>query len=119
MAQIEPGFALLIQCDECPWRSDVPTGKFLPERYAALADSCRQGWPPKAIFACHKSPEGKEQACVGYLLRNGTNSIAVRLAMAQGRCDPTKLQARGPLYDNFREMCLANGYDPGDDEDFL
>lgn len=119
MAKVEPGFALKVQCDECPWRSDVPTGKFPPERYAALADTCRQGWPPQAIFACHKTPEGREQACVGYLLRNGLNNIAVRIAASQARFDPKALEARGPLYESFREMAIANGFDPGNDRDFV
>ncbi|HXE51207.1 MAG TPA: DUF6283 family protein [Ramlibacter sp.] len=117
MSAVKPGFALVIQCDECPWRRDVPTGNFPPERYAALANSCRQGYPPAPMFACHKTPEGKEQACVGYLLRNGTNNIAVRIAAAEGRVKLRALQVRGPLYDGFRAMAVANGYDPGDDSD--
>lgn len=80
MANVTPGFALVIQCDECPWRRDVPTGRFPPERYRALARTCQQGLPFRPIFACHKTPEGKEQACVGFLLLNGRNNLAVRMA---------------------------------------
>ena len=118
MADVEPGFALKIQCDECPWRTDVPTGKFPPARYKALAKSCKQQWPPTPMFACHKTPAGKEQACVGYLLRNGLNNFAVRIAIIEGRLNPAELQARGPLYDSFRDMAIANGYDPGNDRDY-
>lgn len=119
MADVQPGFALKIQCDECPWRSDVEVGRFPPERYKALENTCRQGWPPQPIFACHKTPEGKEQACVGYLMLNGRNNIAVRLAAIERRIDLTALQQRGPLYRNFREMARANGHDPGNNPDFL
>lgn len=117
MAAVEPGFALKTQCNECPWRTDVDVGRFPPERYAALTNSCRQGWPPGPIFACHKTPEGKEQACVGYLLRNGTNNIAVRMAASQGRLSLADLKATGPLYDGFRDMAIANGHDPGNERD--
>jgi hypothetical protein len=118
MKKIEPGFAIKIQCDECPWRRDVPVGRFAPSRYRALAATCKQGWPPGPIFACHKTPEGKEQACVGFLLLNGRNNIGVRIAASQHRFNPGELRAVGPLYDGFREMCVANGFDPGDDADF-
>jgi hypothetical protein len=118
MAEVEQGFALKIQCDECPWRTDVKPGQFPPERYKALTSSCQQGWPPRPIFSCHKTPGGKEQACVGYLLRSGQNNIAIRLAQARGDIVLEELQARGPLYDHFRAMCIANGYDPGDHEDY-
>ena len=118
MSQVEPGFALTVQCDECPWRTDVPAGKFPPERYAALANTCLQGWPPRPIFACHKTPEGREQACVGYLMLNGENNIAVRIAASTGRLDFGALKARGPLYSGFREMAIANGFDPGDHPDY-
>lgn len=70
------------------------------------------------MFACHKTPEGKEQACVGYLLRNGTNNIAVRIAACDGRVNLRELQARGPLYDSFREMAVANSFDPGSHDDY-
>jgi hypothetical protein len=113
-----PGFALRVQCEECPWRTDVAPGRFSPERYQALAETCLQGLPWRPIFACHKTGEGREQACVGYLLRNGANNFVVRLAANSRKFDPQALRATGPLYDGFRAMAIANGWDPGDHPDF-
>lgn len=95
-------------CGECPWRKDVPVGRFPPERYVALASSVQQGFNP--MFACHKSPEGcgNEFACVGYLLSpESRNNFAVRLALIQGRIDLSKLSTDAPMFESYAEM--ANG----------
>ncbi len=104
-------------CAECPWRRDVAPGRFPPERYEALLSTCKPGGMPKAMFACHKSSEGQEKACAGMLLVEGPNLNSVRLAVALGKIDPHEVTAAGPLYENFREMAKANGYDPGPDWD--
>ena len=104
-------FCMPITCPECPWRRDVPVGRFPPERYARLRDTCETGGL-RAIFACHKSPEGAERACAGFLLVHGANSNAVRLAVIRGRFRPDEIRAAAPLYDDFAVMARANGYDP-------
>jgi Family of unknown function (DUF6283) len=97
-------------CDECPWRRDVPTGRFPPERFIKLRRTVEQGFSP--IFACHKSQEGTDVACVGYLLRDGENNFIVRIAASDKAFDPMKLEATGPLYEGFEEMAQANGVRP-------
>ena len=96
-----------VTCDECPWRKDVPVGRFPPSRYRALRRTVEQGFGP--VFACHKTPEGRDSACVGYLLRDGMNNFRVRLAVIRGEVKPARLRAAGPLYENFEEMARANG----------
>lgn len=102
-----PSFRATKTCDECPWRKDVPTGRFPPERFIKLRRTVEQGFGP--IFACHKSHEGTDVACVGYLLRCGENNWMVRMAASERAFDPMKLEATGPLYDDFEEMARANG----------
>ena len=96
-----------VTCNECPWRRDVPVGRFPPERFEALARSVDQGFAP--VFACHKSPDAGEFACAGYLMRDGTSNFRVRLALIDKQIDLTALVASGPLYGAFREMAKANG----------
>lgn len=76
-------------CDECPWRVDAEPGRFAPERWAALAASSadERGFGPEygnPLFACHKTPEGEERACAGWLAREGANHPTVRLAVLLG-----------------------------------
>jgi len=105
-----PSFRLKKTCDECPWRKDVPVGRFPPERFVALRATVVQGL--NALFACHKSVEGREGVCVGYLLRCGENNWVVRLAASRKEFNPRELEAAGPLYDNFEQMAKANGVRP-------
>lgn len=106
-------------CPECPWRRDVPVGKFPPDRYRALAGSCGQTMEP--MFACHKSVEGDEIACAGMLAVAGATSIRVRLGIAAGAINMAAVSAAvseadfPPLYGSFAEMAVANGV-PADDE---
>lgn len=104
-------FAVTTTCDECPWRRDVAVGRFPPERYKALENTCKQifGGP---IFACHKTHEGNERACAGFLLVEGWENISVRLAASAKRFDMSEITAAAPLYGSFAEMAVANGYDP-------
>ncbi|MYR58330.1 hypothetical protein GTY54_19525 [Streptomyces sp. SID625] len=37
------------------------------------------------MFACHKTPEGREKACAGWLAAVGHEHVGVRLAVAQRR----------------------------------
>jgi len=105
----QPGFKQTRTCDECPWRKDVPPGRFPKERFIALRVSVKQGFFP--LFACHKSPEEAPCACAGYLMVEGENNFFVRLAVIEGRFDPKKLEVTAPLYESYREMALANGVD--------
>jgi len=77
-------------CTECPWRKDTRPGQFPAERYAQLACTAEQapGEEPDfnaPWFACHKTPEGREEACAGWLAAVGHRHLGVRLAVAQDR----------------------------------
>lgn len=76
-------------CDECPWRKDCEPGRFERERWEALAASSadERGMGPEvtgSLFACHKTPEGSERACAGWLAVEGINHPLVRLDVMTG-----------------------------------
>lgn len=100
-------------CPECPWRRDVPPGRFPPERFRALADTCKPGGL-RPMFACHLSPEGAERACAGFVLVAGPDANSVRLAAARGRFRPGEVSTDAPLFGSYREMAEANGVAPDD-----
>lgn len=100
-------FRLKTTCAECPWRRDVPTGRFPPERFERLRTTCEQAFGP--YFSCHKSTNDAPAICVGYLLVDGQNNFRVRLAQVRREFDPRGLRAEGPLYASYEEMAEANG----------
>lgn len=76
-------------CDECPYRLDAEPGRFDRERWEALRSSSadERGMGPEfggVLFACHKTPEGGERACAGWLAVEGINHPTVRLSIALG-----------------------------------
>jgi hypothetical protein len=104
-------------CAECPFRKDVEPGQFPAERYAALRGTCRsddtvQAPLGSAMFACHKSPEGGEFACAGWLAVEGLNHLTVRLAIAQGDLpsDAVRPGEGWPeLHEDYEAMARAMG----------
>jgi hypothetical protein len=94
-------------CAECPWRTDVKPGKFPVERFRVLAPTAYD--MARNIFACHMSREGGEVACAGFVLQQGAHNLSLR--MARQRFD---VSSAAPLYDNYREMAIANGVDESD-----
>ncbi|MGQ3121239.1 MAG: DUF6283 family protein [Aliihoeflea sp.] len=105
-SEAAPRFAVRRTCGECPWLRATPVGRFPVERFVELASTADQGF--NGVFACHKSPDGREQACAGYLLAAGMNNWSVRLAAIRGRLDMSEISATGPLYDSYAEMLMAN-----------
>jgi hypothetical protein len=99
-------------CPECPWRKDVPTGVFPADAFRTSANTACDA--SVRIFACHMSGTEAPLACAGFLLQNADNNIAVRIASSMGRFDPDQVSSRAPLYDNYREMAIANGVDSDD-----
>lgn len=104
-------------CSECPWRLDQPAGRFPACRYDALRDtsagprgeSAPLGAP---LFACHKTAEGREIACAGWLAVEGHRHVGVRLAVATGRLDPATLEPAPdwpPLHGSYAALAAANG----------
>lgn len=102
-------------CSECPWRTDQPPGRFPACRYEALRDtSARGGSAPLGapMFACHKSAEGRDIACAGWLAIEGANHVGVRLAVVQGRLDPDALTPGSgwpDLHESYTALAEANG----------
>lgn len=101
-------------CAECPFRRDTAPGQFPACRYEALrATAGRPGAevPVGApMFACHKSPEGREEACAGWLAVCGIEHLGVRLAVLSGRLEPEHLSAADgwpELYDSYDQMAAA------------
>ena len=78
-------------CVECPWRIDVEPGQFPPERYDALRETTgtpgREAPIGAPMFACHKSPDGREFVCAGWLASVGVESLTARLAAVSGIID--------------------------------
>lgn len=97
-------------CDECPWRVDVPVGKFSPERFASLAGTA--GDISFTVFACHKSPDDRPMPCAGAILRQPHN-LRLRLLASAGEINPEAVGDGGfPLFENYRAMAVANGVPP-------
>ncbi len=95
-------------CAECPWRRDVPTGRFPPERYLALAGTAYD--MADRLFACHKSTEDDPIACAGFVLRGGTHNLSLRLAYSRGDIQRDSVTDGGyALFEDYREMAIANG----------
>lgn len=104
--------AQLRPCTECPWRTDVEAGRFPPERYERLAATAHDcSW---SIFACHKSTEGNDVVCAGFLARGAEHNLAIRMALAHGEIDPIDRSGGFDLFADYRAMAVANGVDPAD-----
>lgn len=78
-----------VPCAECPWVKATKAGQFTAERFEALRATT--GGPGNEapfgspMFACHKSADGKEMPCAGWLAAVGIESITVRVLVSTGR----------------------------------
>jgi Family of unknown function (DUF6283) len=103
-------------CAECPFRRDTEPGQFPACRYQALQETAGQpgneaplGAP---MFACHKSAEGREEACAGWLAVAGYEHLGVRLAIALGRLPAAALSPGEDwpeLFGSYEETAEAQG----------
>lgn len=108
-------------CSECPWRADAEPGRFPACRYEALtatagAPGAEVGFEAP-IFACHKTPDGGERACAGWLAVVGYDHLGVRFAIMTGRLDPAALKAGDgwpELYPSYAALAAANGHEVED-----
>ncbi len=94
-------------CADCPWRLDAPIGNFLPERFVNLAHTSYD--MNLAQFACHKSLEGSEIGCAGFLLAGAAHNLGTRLGLRAGTVDLDAVSSDYPLFPSFRAMAIANG----------
>lgn len=104
-------------CVECPWKKDTAPGQFPAERYAALRattigpDGYEAGIDA-TLFACHRSPEGDELACAGWLAAVGYNSLHVRLLVSYGKIPAEALNPGDDwpeLFLDYDEMAARQG----------
>lgn len=107
-------------CSECPWRCDTEPGQFSAKRYVALAGTSgtRGNETPLGapMFGCHKSSDGKEQACAGWLAAVGYEHLTVRLAVIQGDLPSEALRPGEdwpPLFESYKDMAEAMGRKEG------
>lgn len=102
-------------CERCPWRRDVEPGEFTAERYEALRDTTGEPGNEAPVgspmFACHKSAEGKEIACAGWLASVGYDlNLTARLNVAIGEIEMPVPDASWPaLFDDYDEMARVQG----------
>jgi hypothetical protein len=101
-------------CAQCPWRRDVEPGQFPAERYEALAATSGKRSAEAGItapmFACHKSPERREEACAGWLAAVGWNHLGVRVAVHLGRlpeCALTPGEDWPELFTDYEDMAAT------------
>lgn len=99
-------------CENCPWRKDARPGEFSAERYRALAASAYD--LSEVLFACHKSLDGREVTCAGFLARGADHNLAVRFAYLRRGLEPIDRSDGLDLYEGFRELAIANGVEPDD-----
>lgn len=110
-------------CAECPWRRDTEPGQFPASRYEALratsgepGQEARLGDP---MFACHKSPEERAEACAGWLATVGQEHIGVRLAVTMRDLPATALNPFPDwpeLFTSYEEMAAAQAADDNPEE---
>ncbi len=76
-------------CKTCPWRVDSEGGGAIPgfdiEKARDLAVTVGEGDDFRTIMACHRSREGGDYVCVGYVAVEGYSNLAVRMAAISGR----------------------------------
>jgi hypothetical protein len=101
-------------CAECPFRMDTQPGQFPACRYDALRETAgapgAEASMTAPMFACHKSPEGREEACAGWLAVCGIEHLGVRLAVLTGQLEPEHLRPGDdwpPLFASYEEMAAV------------
>lgn len=111
-------------CTECPWRVDVEPGQFPPERYEELRRTTGRpgaevGWDAPR-FACHKSPDGREFECAGWLAAVGYEHLGVRISLARGTVDPEAMTPGSDwpeLHKSYDDDLLAVHGEPNQKEE--
>ena len=101
-------------CAECPFRRDTASGMFPACRYEALRETAGERGAEAGLnapmSACHKSPEGREEACAGWLAVCGIEHLGVRMAVLTGRLEPADLQPGEDwpeLFASYAEMAAV------------
>lgn len=101
------------QCEKCPWKKstnphDIPGG-YCERKHAGLASTIAEPGSvaglggPIQLMACHESPVGHEQPCVGWLAHQlgPGNNIQLRVIALDGRF--RDLQLDGEQHERFED----------------
>ncbi|MET8997201.1 DUF6283 family protein [Amycolatopsis sp. NPDC004169] len=96
-------------CARCPWLRDSPVGAFPPEVFRHSARTTYDLATHK--FGCHASTPEQPKTYAGFLLRGAAHNLSVRV---HGPDVTTAVSCDRALYDNYREMAIANGVHPDD-----
>jgi hypothetical protein len=100
-------------CPDCPWRKDA-IGVFPAEAFRISAHTSYD--MNQNSFGCHSSGTKHPKTCAGFLLNGSYHNLGVRLRLMKGDYDLSKVTDGGhSLFENYREMAVANGV-PEDDE---
>ena len=93
-------------CSDCPWRLDA-TGIFPAEAFRLAANTAYD--MATHTFGCHQSGPVKPQTCAGFLLRNSTHNLGVRLRLIRGEGFGDVHDGGNELHEDYRAMAMANG----------
>lgn len=98
------------QCKACPWKKSTVPDEDIPGGYCetkhrnldttiAKPGDIRLG----GIMACHESPVGAEQPCVGWVAHQlgPGNNIGLRMLAMDGRFQ--NIQLDGPQHESFED----------------
>lgn len=99
-------------CPGCPWRTDQ-VGSFPAE---AFRHSARTAYDmSEHVFSCHAAGLDRPLTCAGFLLSTSADhNLSVRLSRIKRRGLEAIKAPAVPLFDNYRDMAVANGVDPDD-----
>lgn len=99
-------------CPDCPWkRSSV--GIFPSEAFRVSAHTSYD--MNESSFGCHSAGTENPKTCAGFLLKGAAHNLGVRLRQMTGNYDLSEVSDGGhELFNNYREMAVANGVDPED-----
>lgn len=99
------------QCKACPWKKSTVPEKDIPNGYGATkhrALGCTIAEPGvlntgSRVMACHESPEGNEQYCVGWVINQlgPGNNLGLRLRAMDGRFNNCRVD--GPQHLRFED----------------
>ncbi|MCZ4061221.1 DUF6283 family protein [Pantoea sp. LMR881] len=93
-----------------PWRRDS-VGEFPAE---AFRHSAKTSYDQSfSVFACHDSGVDHAATCAGFILRGAENNLAIRLAYIRGEV-PEVTDGGHALFENYKEMAIANGVEEHD-----
>lgn len=99
-------------CPDCPWRKDA-VGEFPASAFQISAPTSYD--MSDRMFGCHSAGTENPKTCAGFLLRGSQHNLSVRLHLMAGEIELDEVSDGGhELFDNYREMAIANGVNDND-----